>query len=225
MTTVSRWDLRGQRGDHDPRLPLGPAARPGRLPGGRRPTSPPGRAPRRPPRCRPDAERPPRGRASGGGLPLLAGAAPDRPGADPPPVAEGMETVEVERQAAGAAWWSTACWTRAAPSSTTFRLRYQVPPPADGEPRRPCSSSGRCARGRASCCGCGIRDETSGAGRPLTRGFRVPARPESLLPADGHGRGRRGRAGALPASWARTPCSSCRRRPRWCSAPGGPRRW
>jgi len=63
----------------------------------------------------------------------------------------------------------------------TFRLRYQVTPPAAGSPTALLME--RSLRpGQSFVLRLRVHDETSGAAATLARGFRVPSRPESVLP-------------------------------------------
>ncbi|MBW8875483.1 MAG: VWA domain-containing protein [Acidobacteria bacterium] len=64
----------------------------------------------------------------------------------------------------------------------TFRLRYQVPPPTDGAPTMLLLE--RALRpGQSFVLRLRLRDETSGAVATMARGFRVPPRLTTLLPA------------------------------------------
>lgn len=98
------------------------------------------------------------------------------------PSAEGMETTEVNGKPRVKLVAEGVLDTGGTPF-TTFRVRYQVAPPTPeeplslllDEPLRP---------GQSFVLRLRIKDETSGAEASLTRGFRVPDRPVSLLPAE-----------------------------------------
>jgi VWFA-related protein len=64
-----------------------------------------------------------------------------------------------------------------------FRLRYQVSPPAPGEPAALLLEQAL-RPGQSFVMRLRIRDETSGASTFVARGFRVPERPEARLPRE-----------------------------------------
>ncbi len=95
--------------------------------------------------------------------------------------AEGMQTTDVEGKPRVRLVVDGRLDAGGSPFET-FRLRYQVAPPVEGTPTALLLE--RSLRpGQSFVLRLRIHDETSGAEATLTRGFRVPSRPESVLPA------------------------------------------